>query len=150
MVIRQRGTTATFFRGLCLTGSLVALGFTANRAEKSVAGGTGFDLDAVPVYSRDSAVLIVQQRSGEQTYRTLCTACHGETGRGDGPAAVAFNPPPADFTSPEGLSRLTDEEVTEVVARGRAAMPAFGAIIDADVLPGLVAYLRELSRGTDR
>ena len=149
MVIRRRGTTATFLRGLCLTGSLVALGLTGIGAEKSATGGTSVDLDALPVPSRDAASLIVEQRPGEETFRRMCAPCHGETGQGDGPAAAAFDPPPSDFRNPEGLGKLTDEEVAEVITRGRTSMPAFGAILGEEVLPALVAYLRELSSGMD-
>ena len=80
----------------------------------------------------------------------MCAPCHGDRGRGDGPAAAAFNPPPSDFTNPEGLGKLTDEEVAEIITRGRTSMPAFGAILDEGALTALVAYLRELSRGIDR
>ena len=149
-MIGHRGRTTTFLRGLCLAGSLVALGLTGNHAERSAAGGTSFYLDAVPVHSWDAASLIVQQHPGEETFRRMCAPCHGAGGRGDGPAAAAFNPPPSDFTNPEGLSKLTDEEVAEIITRGRTSMPAFGAILDEGALPALVAHLRELSRGIDR
>lgn len=35
--------------------------------------------------------------SGVATYVQICQACHGERGRGDGPAGVALDPPPADL-----------------------------------------------------
>ena len=35
--------------------------------------------------------------AGEATYAQVCQACHGEGGRGDGPAGVALEPPPADL-----------------------------------------------------
>ena len=36
---------------------------------------------------------------GEKITKVNCTACHGAGGKGDGPAAVALNPKPADWTS---------------------------------------------------
>src|SRR6476619_5261692 len=33
----------------------------------------------------------------EQLYRSYCAGCHGDTGRGDGPAAGRYVPPPTDF-----------------------------------------------------
>ncbi|HZY38300.1 MAG TPA: c-type cytochrome, partial [Mucilaginibacter sp.] len=33
-------------------------------------------------------------------YITNCAPCHGDKGKGDGPAAAALNPKPADHTSP--------------------------------------------------
>lgn len=35
---------------------------------------------------------------GAAIYRDQCSACHGASGAGDGPAAVAINPPPIAFT----------------------------------------------------
>ena len=35
--------------------------------------------------------------AGREVYETRCLSCHGETGRGDGPAAPGLNPPPADL-----------------------------------------------------
>ena len=35
--------------------------------------------------------------TGAASYVQICQACHGETGRGDGPAGVALDPPPADL-----------------------------------------------------
>lgn len=34
---------------------------------------------------------------GQSIYRAHCEVCHGVSGRGDGPAAAALDPPPADF-----------------------------------------------------
>lgn len=36
--------------------------------------------------------------SGKRIYTEHCMACHGEGGRGDGPAARGLDPPPRDFT----------------------------------------------------
>ena len=35
--------------------------------------------------------------SGAAAYTQICQACHGEGGRGDGPAGAALDPPPADL-----------------------------------------------------
>ena len=39
----------------------------------------------------------VSLEAGAATYFQVCQACHGEGGRGDGPAGVALDPPPADL-----------------------------------------------------
>lgn len=38
------------------------------------------------------------QSVGEQLFMKKCAACHGVTGRGDGPDAAHLNTPPADLT----------------------------------------------------
>ncbi len=35
--------------------------------------------------------------AGATTYNQICQTCHGDTGRGNGPAAPGLNPPPADL-----------------------------------------------------
>src|SRR4051794_12575289 len=36
---------------------------------------------------------------GARLYRAYCAGCHGETGRGDGPAGLRFTPRPTDFVT---------------------------------------------------
>lgn len=57
---------------------------------------------------------------GSDYYKMLCIQCHGEKGRGDGPAAtsVALDPKPANFTDPKNLARLTPEYVYQVIRDG--------------------------------
>lgn len=39
---------------------------------------------------------------GKGVFATNCSSCHGELGRGNGPAAATMNPRPRNFTSPDG------------------------------------------------
>ena len=90
-----------------------------------------------------------QEHPGEEAYRRHCTICHGQQGKGDGPAASAFDPSPPDFTSPESVVILTDDELLEIVVKGRRAMPAFETVLEPEVLPMLVGYVRDLSNLAD-
>lgn len=36
--------------------------------------------------------------AGQKVFNTYCATCHGPKGKGDGPAAVALNPKPLDFS----------------------------------------------------
>ena len=48
---------------------------------------------------------------GEGIYREYCASCHGDGGKGDGPAGVSLDPPPRNMTSTEGWkggTRLSD------------------------------------------
>ena len=38
---------------------------------------------------------------GALLFKTYCSTCHGESGKGDGVAAAALNPKPRDFTGPD-------------------------------------------------
>ena len=90
-----------------------------------------------------------QEHPGEEAYRQHCTICHGQQGKGDGPAASAFDPAPPDFTSPESVVLLTDDELLEIVVKGRRAMPAFETVLEPALLPVLVRYVRDLSNLAD-
>jgi len=56
---------------------------------------------------------------GRAIYAQACATCHGPNGRGDGPEADSFNPPPRDLRS--GLLATADE--AQVVARVRDGTP---------------------------
>lgn len=42
------------------------------------------------------------KKKGQQLFMNNCSSCHGQKGHGDGPASLALNPKPRNFTSKEG------------------------------------------------
>lgn len=78
------------------------------------------------------------------TYAAQCAPCHGAGGKGDGPAAVAFNPRPADFTDPGLFAGRSDAELVTIIAEGKGGMPPFGSL-PSDMITALVQYVRGLS-----
>jgi mono/diheme cytochrome c family protein len=86
---------------------------------------------------------------GRELYKVNCTPCHGETGRGDGPAAGVLKPAPRDHTDRAYMSTLTNEDLAKVIQIGGAIknkplMPGNPQIRGAD-LDALVAYVRSLA-----
>jgi mono/diheme cytochrome c family protein len=86
---------------------------------------------------------------GRQLYKVNCTPCHGDQGKGDGPAAAAYNPKPRNHTDATYMSTLTDEDIAKVIQFGGAIknmplMPSNPALKGAD-LAAVVAYTRSLS-----
>ena len=87
---------------------------------------------------------------GKALYKTNCVACHGETGKGDGPGAGVLNPKPRDHTNYTYMSTLSDDEIGKIIRMGGAVknmpqMPSHPQISGPD-LDALVGYVRSLSR----
>ena len=70
-----------------------------------------------------------------EMYKTWCASCHGEKGRGDGPAAAALKTRPANLTEvakknggtfPTERVRSYIEGTTTVSAHGSREMPVWG------------------------
>ena len=47
--------------------------------------------------------------NGKSIYNNFCASCHGNAGKGDGPAAAALNPKPKDLTDKAYMSKLDDK-----------------------------------------
>ena len=67
-----------------------------------------------------SGVKAVEQ--GKKVAEVNCASCHGAGGKGDGAAAVALNPKPADWTSGR-VQGESDGEIFWKISTGRGAMP---------------------------
>jgi len=106
---------------------------------------------------------------GEVVFLRNCAACHGSSGRGDGPVAGALRVAPSDLTRigsrrggsfPEGeVARMIDGRFS-VQAHGTREMPVWGermgeripeAGVSEEVVRGqisvLIEYLKSIQRG---
>ena len=87
---------------------------------------------------------------GKKLYGQFCASCHGQSGKGDGPAAAALNPKPRDHTNKEYMSTLSDEDLLKVIKNGGASigkspiMPPWGATLKDDQIQDVIAYVRTL------
>ncbi len=84
-----------------------------------------------------------------EVYKTTCVPCHGESGKGDGPGAVALDPKPRNYTDAKWQDSITDEQLRKTIIYGGAAVGK-SAIMPSqpqlegkpEVLNGLVAIIR--------
>jgi len=83
------------------------------------------------------------QSESAKIFKANCVQCHSANGSGDTTAGKAFHA--KDLRSAE-VQKQTDEELAEVITKGKGKMPAFGAKIKPDEVKKLVAYLRELPK----
>lgn len=77
------------------------------------------------------------------TYKGKCAMCHGADGKGQTP--MGKNMKLRDLGSAE-VQKLSDADLTKIVADGKAKMPAFKAKLSADEIKGLVAFMRTLKK----
>ena len=131
--VRQAAAVAAF-----ATGVVVALGpsapvmaqgaWEAPAAEKSKKNPLPSDAKTVA--------------QGKKVADVNCASCHGAKGKGDGAAAVALNPKPADWTSKK-LQAESDGEIFWKLSTGRGAMPSWKFLPENDRW-ALVGYIRSL------
>ncbi len=77
---------------------------------------------------------------GKTLYESKCLMCHGADGKGNGPAAVAFNPKPANFTNPDFWKQKDiDKYITDTIENGHGLMPAFN--FKPDEIRAIIDYL---------
>lgn len=82
-------------------------------------------------------------------YTANCGPCHGDKGRGDGPAAPGLNPKPADHSS-EAVQKQTDGAIFWKLSEGRAPMPAYKKVFTDQQRWELVVYIRTLAKASKK
>lgn len=83
---------------------------------------------------------------GKRLFAKSCAACHGEGGKGDGPAAVAFKQKPADFTDAEHSKFYSDQGRIYIIRKGSAGTPMSGweGVLNEKEILSVHAYIRSL------
>ncbi len=84
--------------------------------------------------------------AGKVIYDSICAACHGPLGKGDGESARGLPLQPPDFTNQRILSPRTNQELFQIVTGGSAnVMPSFDKSLTSDERQQVVQYIRTLS-----
>ncbi len=78
-------------------------------------------------------------------YTTYCVACHGNKGKGDGPAAAGLAKKPADHSSAY-VQAQTDGALFWMISEGRNPMPSYKAAFTETQRWALVNYIRTLAK----
>ena len=78
-------------------------------------------------------------------YIANCSPCHGDKGKGNGPAAQALSPKPADHTS-EAVQSQTDGTLFWKLSEGRNAMASYKNVFTVQQRWELVNYIRTLAK----
>ena len=89
---------------------------------------------------------------GSVSFKQYCTGCHGDTGGGDGPAAVALTPKPRNLQDSRYMSKVDDATILKVISEGGPAvgksplMAAWKSSLTEAQLKDVAAYVRSLSK----
>ena len=101
-----------------------------------------------------ASVRNLAQPRGKAVYDAHCVECHGDAGKGDGPASGFLTPRPRDFTTGKYKIRTTetgslpsDDDLVQSVRRGLygTTMPAWDRILSDDEIASVVDYIKSLS-----
>ncbi len=98
-------------------GALAALGVLA-----ACRGNDTAKAPAAPPPPPAPVISPVALAEATEIFTTRCGACHGKEGKGDGPAAVGFNPKPRNFTDAAWQASVTDEHIEKIIVYGGAAV----------------------------
>jgi len=83
--------------------------------------------------------------AGRTLYADNCLACHGQTGSGNGPAALSLTQQPRDLTSP-AVQQQSDGTLFWKIGQGHSPMPQNQKLITNDDRWNIVNYLRTLTQ----
>lgn len=86
---------------------------------------------------------------GHKLYATYCSACHGLSGRGDGPVKFMLRTPPADLTSSR-VALMKDGSIYATIRNGTQIMPLYGDALTPIERWRVVLFVRHLQQaGTE-
>ncbi len=83
----------------------------------------------------------VLAQTGKSVYDNNCAMCHGQDGRGNGPAASSFSPPPKDFNSSSFWQSMTKSTIRDTIENGHGPMPAIN--LSSSKINAVIAYMEE-------
>ncbi len=79
--------------------------------------------------------------AGKKIYTHNCLPCHGEHGKGDGPAGQYLDPHPADYTG-SAVTSKSDGFLFQRVSEGYNAMPEWADALTEEERWKVIHYIR--------
>jgi mono/diheme cytochrome c family protein len=80
-------------------------------------------------HTATQSTIVRQMTDGREVFRSYCAACHGEDGRGHGPAATALKIRPADLTliAMRNSGAFPRDRIVRRLTNGDPSTPAHGS-----------------------
>ena len=88
-----------------------------------------------------AAGLFAAGPDGAALYKAKCAMCHGPNGSGDTPTGKSLKV--RDLRSAE-VQKMTDVELTKVIAGGKGKMPPYGKQLSTDDVKAIIGFIRTL------
>ena len=131
------------FKNIGALGVLVAISVFAVACSKDKGSAT----------TGSTAAAKIDVAKAKLVFAGRCVACHGTTGKGDGPGAAALKPKPRAFGDKSWQKSVSDEQIRKTIVAGGLAVGK-SAIMPGnpdlkgktDVLNGLVKLIRDFGR----
>lgn len=110
---------------------------------KKIAGVASIVLVAVLLSGRDAAAGGDPSSAGANTFAAKCASCHAKDGSGS--TTVGKKMALRDLGS-AAVQKQTNQQLTDVTAKGRKKMPAYDKKLSAAQINELVAHMRSLAK----
>lgn len=93
-----------------------------------------------------ATVLFAAEPSGSAIFKSHCTACHGDDGKGNSAVGTP------DFTSAKIQDSLTDEAIITTITDGRQGtiMPAWKGTLSSEEIAAVASYVKSLGPASGR
>lgn len=82
---------------------------------------------------------------GGSTFKSNCETCHGTQGKGNGPAAVALNPRPANLQS-KAVQNESEGALFWKISHGKNGMPNWSSSLSVKQRWAVVTYIESLTK----
>ena len=82
--------------------------------------------------------------AGKALFTKQCFSCHGEAGKGDGPAAANLTKKPGNLSDPK-LATQADGALFWKITEGRTPMPTFEKLLTEEERWNVINFVRTLA-----